>query len=42
MKLEVQGQEGGSFLDVAGQGGGGSWELDSFHERHMCIVPYLK
>ena len=39
LKLEVQGPEGvGKILDVNGQGLG-SWKLDNFHGRHMCIVP---
>ena len=21
------------------KGGGGSWKLDNFHGRHMCIIP---
>ena len=23
------------------KGGGGSWKLDNFHGRHMCITPEL-
>ena len=38
--------EGGSFKigrpRWRGQGGGGSWKLDIFHGRHMCIVPYIQ
>ena len=31
-------QGGGKILDVHGQWAGGSWKLDNFHGRHMCIV----
>ena len=45
MKLDVQGQGGGSILDIGGQGGGvrggESWKLDNSHGRHMCIVPNI-
>ena len=44
LKLGVQVQGGGRILDIDGQGGGGgggggSWKLDSFHGRHLCIIP---
>ena len=39
MKLGVQVQRGGRILDVDGQGGEGSWKLDNFHGRQMCIIP---
>ena len=42
LRLDVQGQGGGRILDVDGQGGGGSWKLDNFHGRHMCIIPNYK
>ena len=29
------------ILDVDGQGVGGSWKLDNFHGRLMCIVPIV-
>ena len=28
------------ILDVAGQGGGGSWKFDNIHGRHMRIIAY--
>ena len=37
--LDVQGRGGEKILDVDGQGCVGSWKLDNFHGRHMCIVP---
>ena len=42
LKLDVQGQEGGKMLDVDGQESEGSWKLDNFHGRHMCIDPNPK
>ena len=33
--------KGGRTLDVDGQGGGGSWKLDKFHGRLMCIILYI-
>ena len=36
---KVKGVE--EFLGVDGQGGGGSWKLDNFHGRHMCIIPNI-
>ena len=43
LKLDVQVQKGGNILDVDGHvgWGGGSWKLNNFHGRHMCIVPYV-
>ena len=41
LKLDVQGQEDGKILNVDGQGDGDSRNLDSFHGRHMCIIPYF-
>ena len=38
LKLDVQGQGDGRILDVAGQGGGGSWKLHNFHGGHTFIV----
>ena len=38
--MDVQSQGGNKMLNVAGQGGGGSWKLGNFHGRHMCIIPY--
>ena len=35
-KLGRPSQGGGKFLDVDGQGRGGSWKLDIFHGRHVC------
>ena len=40
--MDVQGQEGWQMLDVDGQGGGGSRELDNFCGRHMFIVRNVK
>ena len=42
LKFDFHGQEGERILDVDGQGGGGPWNLDNFHERHMCIIPNVK
>ena len=45
LKLDVQSQRGGRSLDVDGKGGwevGGSWTLDNFHGRHMCIIPKMR
>ena len=43
LKLDVQGQGGELILDLDGQGGGGgSWKLNNFHGRHMCIIPNIK
>ena len=39
LKLDFQGQGGGRMLDVDGQGGWGSWNLDNFHGCHICIIP---
>ena len=33
---------GGKILNVDGQRGCGSWKLDNFHGRHMCIVLNVK
>ena len=41
LKLDVQGQGGGRTLDADGQGGGGSWKLDKFQGRLMCIILYI-
>ena len=40
LKLDVQGQGGGTILDVDGQETWGSWKLDNSRERHMFIVSY--
>ena len=42
LKLDAQGQGGGEISAVDGQGCLGSWKLDNFHGRHMCIVPNLQ
>ena len=39
LKLDVQVQGGRNILDLDGQGGEGSWKLDNFHGRYMCIIP---
>ena len=42
LKLDVQGQGGRRILDVMDKRGWGSWKLDNFHGRRMCIIPYVK
>ena len=39
LELDIQGQGGGKLLDVDWQGGRGSWKLDNFQGRDMCIIP---
>ena len=41
LNLDVQCEGGGKVLDVDVMEGRGSWKLDNFHGRHMCIVPFL-
>ena len=41
LKLDVQRQGVGRFSDVDEQGSWGSWKLDNFHGRHMCIIPRI-
>ena len=42
LKLDVQGQGGGTILNVDRQAGWGSWKLDNCYGCHMCIVPYVR
>ena len=39
--MDVQSQGRGRILDVYEQGGGGSWKLDNFPRRHICVILYF-
>ena len=41
LKLDIQNQGDGRILDVNGQEGVRSWNLDNFHGRHMFMIPNI-